>query len=298
MRLTVAICTWNRARLLARALERLTTVEPPAMPWEVLVVDNGSSDDTPRVLDHFARRLPLRRVVEAALGLSNARNAAVARQSGDYIVWTDDDVLVDQGWLRAYERAILRWPEAAVFGGPVRVQLEGPPPGWLKAVWASVAEAFAARDFGEMPLPLEPERRIPYGANYGIRVREQRLFPYDPARGRCGAAGSLGEETAVIRAVLERGGTGWWVPDAAVSHWVPRERQTVDYLRRYFALSGVTATPSGSAPASRSGLIRRYLRAECSYRFRRLMGDPRRWIEPLIEASRIRGQLVRVRGSR
>ena len=78
MHLTVAICTWNRAGLLARTLERLVAMESPVAPWEVLVVDNGSTDDTPRVLDRFASRLPLRRLLEPALGLSNARNAAVA----------------------------------------------------------------------------------------------------------------------------------------------------------------------------------------------------------------------------
>src|SRR5947209_7995559 len=135
MKFTVAICTWNRASLLARTLEQLTRVEHPAGAWEVLVVNNDSTDDTERVLDSFADGLPLRRAFEPRAGLSHARNTAVGVATGDYIVWTDDDVLVSAGWLDAYRRAVERWPEAAVFGGPVRPRFEGTPPPWMSASW-------------------------------------------------------------------------------------------------------------------------------------------------------------------
>jgi glycosyltransferase involved in cell wall biosynthesis len=293
VRLTVAICTWNRAGLLARTLERLAGVESPAALWEVLVVDNGSTDDTQRVLDCFASRLPLRRVVEPVLGLSRARNAAVAQASGDYILWTDDDVLVDRGWLRAYEGAIHRWPDAAVFGGPIRAQFEGVPPAWLLSVMSEVATAFAVLNLGETASALDSKWRVPYGANYVTRTREQRQVPYDPALGRQGRAGSVGEEIAVVRAILSRGATGWWVPEAAVSHWVPAERQTVAYLREYFTLVGRAAVPPRRfALARRAETLLRYVRAECIYRVRRLTGDPRRWIGPLVAASRLRGRLA------
>jgi glycosyltransferase involved in cell wall biosynthesis len=292
VRLTVAICTWNRARLLARTLEGLAGAAPPEAPWEALVVDNGSADDTAGVLDRFASRLPLRRVLEPALGLSNARNAAVAVASGDYIVWTDDDVLVDPGWLQAYEAAIRRWPDAAVFGGPIRPQFEGTPPAWLLAVWTRVADAFAVRDFGERPIPFDAEWTVPYGANFVVRAREQRRFPYDPDLGRRGRSGTLGEETAVVRAILSEGAAGWWVPDATVSHWVPKDRQTVAYLRQYFALVGRTGPAPGEAHRpGRARTLRRYIRAECAYRMGRLTGDPRRWLEAMIEASMLRGRL-------
>ena len=151
MRLTVAICTWNRASLLGRTLETLVRAKRPRAPWELIVVDNHCTDDTQRVLDRFAGPLPLRPVFEAEPGLSHARNAAIRHATGDYVVWTDDDVLVGEEWLCAYEAAVERWPEAAVFGGPVRARFEGTPPPWLSAIWPDVAAAFATRELGAEP---------------------------------------------------------------------------------------------------------------------------------------------------
>ena len=170
MRFTVAICTWNRAPLLSRVLDRLARIHHPTGGWEVVVVNNGSTDDTDHVLDVFADRLPLRRAFEQAAGLSHARNCAVRHTTGDYIAWTDDDVLVDADWLSAYERAIERHPEAAVFGGPVRPCFEGAPPPWLLTGWNEISEAFAARDLGDEPVELR-DGALPYGANFVVRAR-------------------------------------------------------------------------------------------------------------------------------
>jgi glycosyltransferase involved in cell wall biosynthesis len=289
VRLTVAVCTWNRADLLAATLDRLAHAAPPSAPWELIVVDNGSTDHTSQVLERFSARLPLRRIVETKLGLSNARNAAVANASGDYILWTDDDVLVDPGWLRSYEDACRRWPDAAVFGGPIRAQFEGTPPAWLVAVWPRVAGAFAERDLGDRPAPLDASEP-PYGANFAVRTREQRRFPYDPELGRRGRAGNLFEETTVIEAILSTGATGWWVPEAAVSHWVSKDRQTVGYLREYFERVG-RARPPLEDPRK----LRTYLRAEYAYRKARLTAEPSEWIDAMIKASMLKS---RVRWSR
>ena len=296
MRFTVAICTWNRAWLLPRVLERLTRLQPTQCGWEVVVVNNNCTDETERVLDAFAQRLPLRRAFEARPGLSHARNTAVREAAGDYIVWTDDDALVEADWLAAYVRAAVRHPEAAVFGGPVRPRFEGTPPPWLSAAWREIGAAFAARDLGGEPFELDGGGELPYGANYVVRTREQRLFPYDPALGRRQAGGALGEETAVIRAILAAGGTGWWVPDASVEHWIPEERQTIRYLRTYYALQGKTfyKWDVDGGPTFRGRPLRlwlRILRAELAYARARLSGDPHRWLKTLAEASMVRGSI-------
>src|SRR5213593_3681732 len=119
MDLTVAICTWNRWRLLHQALEQMTKlVIPHDVEWELLVVNNNCTDATDRVIEEFASRLPLRRLFEPKPGLSNARNAAVREARGEYILWTDDDTQVDEHWVATYVRAFQQWPNAAFFGGP------------------------------------------------------------------------------------------------------------------------------------------------------------------------------------
>lgn len=293
MRFTVAICTWNRAALLPEVLGQLARVQPPAGGWEVLVVNNNSTDDTEHVLDAFEGRLPLRRAFEQQQGLSHARNTAVKEAGGEYLAWTDDDALVEAGWLTAYARAVERHPEAAIFGGPVRPRFEGTPPKWLSVAWKEIGAAFAARDLGGEPFELDDEGELPYGANYVIRAREQRRFPYDPALGRRLEGGALGEETAVIRAILAEGGTGWWVPDASVEHWIPKERQTIRYVRNYYALQGKTFLKWDNDGPTFLGrplqLWRRILRTELAYTRARLSGDPHRWLKTLAEASILRG---------
>src|SRR5947207_180454 len=102
MRVTVAICTFNRAESLRRTLESVAALHlPEALDWEVVVVNNNSTDHTDSVIESFKERLPIRREFEPQPGASNARNRAVYVAKGDYFVWTDDDVVVDNGWLAA-----------------------------------------------------------------------------------------------------------------------------------------------------------------------------------------------------
>lgn len=293
MKFTVAICTWNRAPLISRTLEQLTRIKPPCGGWELVVVNNNSTDETEHVLESYKGRLPLRRFFEPVPGLSHARNTAVKHATGDYVVWTDDDVLVDANWLAAHERAVERWPEAAVFGGPVRPRFEGTPPAWLSRAWRQVENAFAVRELGAEPFEID-RHRLPYGPNFVVRMREQRHFLYDPKLGRKHGAGALGEEVAVLRAILAAGGTGWWVPDATVEHWIPMERQTISYLRNYYTLLGRTyyhresygALPLWGRPR---WLWPRTVKAEMDYALARVRRDPQRWINALINASILRG---------
>jgi len=295
--MTVVICTWNRCEFLRRALEQMTRLElTPGVSWELLIVDNGCTDATPDVVDSFSDRLPIRRIVEGEPGISNARNAAVRAASGSYMIWTDDDVLVDPDWLEAYARAFARWPDAAVFGGPIVPDFEGGAPDWVLRGLPHIAGAYAARDFGEDPLPLDvDERRIPFGANFAIRAREQRERPYDPQLGRRReAVRPLGEETSLIRSLLRSGAKGWWVPEARVMHCITRERQTVRYLRRYFFALGIATARDRTRPRRASSLHdlwRKAVRAEWRYRTRRWFSPPDSWVRELVAASKSWGML-------
>jgi glycosyltransferase involved in cell wall biosynthesis len=132
MDLSVVVCTYNRERLLQGALEQMCRLHvPEGVEWELLVVDNGSTDGTDLVIDTFAGRLPLRKLREDRPGKSFALNHAVAGARGAYLVFTDDDVLVGPNWLAAYAAAFQQWPGDAVFGGPIAALFEGTPPRWL-----------------------------------------------------------------------------------------------------------------------------------------------------------------------
>jgi GT2 family glycosyltransferase len=95
-----------------------------------------------------------RREFEPRSGLSNARNRAMAAARGEYIVWTDDDVVVGAGWLTAYAEAFRRWPDAVVFGGRIKPRYEPPAARWVAESERALGGPFAIRDFGDEVQPL------------------------------------------------------------------------------------------------------------------------------------------------
>ncbi|UAJ11597.1 glycosyltransferase family A protein [Glacieibacterium megasporae] len=246
---SVIICTRNRSRELINVLTTMAAMTiPPHLEWELLVVDNGSSDDTPATIASFADRLPITRVWEPNAGLSNARNAGVRHARGRLIVWTDDDTRVVPGWLAAFYAAFTAHPEAALFAGRITPALLPPTPNWFRDAAADLHYLLATRDFGPDPVPLSIEgERYPFGASAAVRAVEQRQFLYDPELGVAPGRRRGGEETAVFVSILAAGHTGWWVPDAEVEHQVVSERQTTGYIREYYGSMGEAWAISGAS---------------------------------------------------
>jgi glycosyltransferase involved in cell wall biosynthesis len=295
--ISVGICTRNRAAMLQTSLEWMARMRvPDDIAWEVLVVDNGSTDDTRSRLDRLRDNLPLRVLSVSTPGQSRARNAAIAEARGDYILWTDDDVLVDPGWVAGYVRVFRQRPEAAFFGGPIEPWFEGTPPGWLKDHWHKVGNVFAVRELGDTPLQFTSDL-VPYGANYAVKTSVQRSFQYDPQLGLQPGSEIRAEETKGIREMLAAGHAGWWVPDARVQHFVPRHRQSVAYLRSFFVGQGeVQSRLFARADVPRlfgrpRWLLKRALAAEARYRWSRITASPDIWLDRLIEAATAWGHL-------
>lgn len=244
--ISVLICTRNRAAQLGQVLESATRLRiPEGLRWELVVVDNGSSDNTGEVVQSFAARLPVRLVREDTPGLSNARNRGVAEVRGRYICWTDDDVVIDEGWLAAYLAAFRAHPEAVVFGGRITPVLQEPTPAWVRRLASDwpLTSVFARREWGDVPIPLDLDRGVvPWGANFAVRTREQRQVAYDPNLGVSPLQKRLGEEAEVIYQILNGGGSGWWTPDARVQHIIPARRQTVSHVFEFSAANGETVS--------------------------------------------------------
>jgi len=271
---------------------------PPEVTWELLVVNNRCTDDTDAVIDSFAASLPIRRLWEPEPGLSNARNRVLEEATGDYIVWTDDDVFVDAGWIDAYVRAFLRWPDAAVFGGPIEPLFEGDPPSWLRLVLQRIGGVYGLQTLGREAVKLHPERvgEGPYGGNMAMRRSVLLQFPFDRDLGVRHGDYAIGEETEAIRRILEAGHTGWWSPEPQVQHWVPRSSQTVAYVRRWMVGAGrfkarTAATKSAASWRARLGMRAYVARHEVQFQIRRHLAPPEVWIMDLVRASHARGML-------
>ncbi|HKR09474.1 MAG TPA: glycosyltransferase [Gemmatimonadaceae bacterium] len=235
--ITIAVCTWNRARYIEKTLDSFTRLQiPTGLAWEVVVVNNNSPDGTTRVLDSFLSRLPLRHFLETKQGIAHARNRAAAEARGDVVLWTDDDVQVKPNWLAGYARAFAKHPECGFFGGPVELDFEGAPPEWLlaglDAIGGALGQVRVAKD-----APIGETPQLPFNCNMAVLRKHHLEVPYDTRYGRKAHGLVSGEETVFMRELLSRGVKGRWLTDVPVLHAVPVERQTIAHLRK--ALTGV-----------------------------------------------------------
>lgn len=297
---SVIICTRNRSASLARTLRSLVRAAAHVHdPWELLIVDNGSTDDTSATVASFSGQLPVRRVPEPKAGLSNARNAGVRESQGEFVLWTDDDVLVDEQWLNAWFRAFRDHPGEALFGGRSEPVYEPPEQAWFIANQHELRSLLAIRNTPEWATITR--ERVPFGLNYAIRGIEQRAHPYDPRLGVAPGRRRGGEEVAVIREILTEGGTGRWVWDATVYHLIPTERQTEAYIRQFYSAHGYDHPVVGQrvGPADRTrGVLRALLiwaKASISFRLKRRI-DQTRSVPALVTASRAKASLRRYLG--
>src|SRR5579862_4694998 len=132
---SVVICTYNRAELLRNTLQTLLELEvPPDVEWELILVDNNSTDETKPIVEAFATRLsrPVQYVVERTPGKSYALNTGVLASRGEILAFIDDDVLVDSGWLKALWRAFEETDCTGV-GGRIRAGWTTAKPPWYSA---------------------------------------------------------------------------------------------------------------------------------------------------------------------
>ena len=291
MQASVVICTRNRAASLQRTLESVEAATRPSGDWELLIVDNGSTDHTADIVDSFKGRLPIRRVVEPEAGLSRARNRGVTEATGEYIIWTDDDVVVDPGWLAGYLAAFSKHPTAALFAGQIHPELESPQTAWFAKGQKHLASLLALREFSS-ELPLS-DRLVPFGANYAVHTATQRQHPYDPELGVAPGRRRGGEETAVARAILSSGEAGITVPGSIVYHLIPLSRQSRDYVQEYYISDGeswpvMAPRPGvivvGGAPAK---MLLKLMISRIEYYIKRYLGGD--WLPAFVEQARVIG---------
>jgi glycosyltransferase involved in cell wall biosynthesis len=239
--LSVCICTYNRAQSLARMLDTLAAqIDVDWENIEVIVVDNNCTDDTANVVASAAARLPIRHIVEQVQGLANARNRALAVSRGRWIIFTDDDVLLEQDWLRSYNEAFDAFPEASFAGGRIVPLWKEGRPGWFKGqqldlmngvlVWYDIGTEVRAM------IPSDPE---PFGANFAMRrALVERIGVFKASLGMHGKTLGRGEETEFFIRAKAAGAKGIYVGSALCHHPVEADRLSLPALYRYGIASG------------------------------------------------------------
>jgi glycosyltransferase involved in cell wall biosynthesis len=228
--LTVAICTHNRAAQLADTLRSLEALEAPGRQWELLVVDNASTDGTPALLEelHWRPGVPLRCVREERLGVSYARNRAVEEARGEYVLFIDDDETPHEDWLAAHARALREHAPDAT-GGRIEVRFIGAErPSWL----TDELLGFLGRlDHGPLPRRLTDEGQKIFTGNAAFRRETvRRLGLFDTSLGRRGRINAGGEDVDLFVRLLRAGCDVRWVPDAIIFHRIEAEKLRRGYF--------------------------------------------------------------------
>jgi glycosyltransferase involved in cell wall biosynthesis len=232
--ITVIIATRDRARLLESTLTAVCEQVSPGCPFEILVVDNGSVDDTAEVAAAAARRssVPITYLIERKPGKSHALNTAIAHAHGDLLVFTDDDVLPSATWLSAYAQAFAQ-TGADYAAGRILPLWEAPPPRWLTPALHGV---LAIADGGSTRHALTGihDQVMPIGANMAVR-REvlHRLGGWNPDLGKLKNTLRTGEDHEFALRLTAGGFTGVYEPEASVLHRVPADRLRFAYFFRW-----------------------------------------------------------------
>jgi glycosyltransferase involved in cell wall biosynthesis len=233
---SVAVCTRNRWARLQVTLSCLSR-QSWRGPWELLVVDNGSTDATATDLAGLLRNFPVpaRSLVESRPGVAAARNRALASAAAPWLLFLDDDTSCPPDWLAAYAGVLDGTSGLAAAGGRIVADL---PPGteaWLRQLYTVRLGGPAGWfDLGEESLPLPVGGQLPFGANMAIAVAAARQAGgFDETLGWGGRAGLPGEETELVERLLAAGGRGLYLPQAAVTHHLEGESVSLQHFLNY-----------------------------------------------------------------
>ncbi len=236
MKASVIICTYNRSVLLKESLRSVQAQDFLAGQFEIIVVDNNSTDDTRQVVMEFAASssVPTKYIFEPQQGLSDARNAGIHQAEGEIIVFTDDDIEAEKSWLR---ELILAFDghDVACAGGPIKPIWGIEKPEWLTERWQSyltISEFPSVQKSGEFKGP-----EYPWGANMAFRKEVFTTIGMFPSElGRTGACLLSNEEIILCRRIEERGKHIRFAPGAVIFHKIPAARLTKQwfYHRTYW----------------------------------------------------------------
>jgi glucosyl-dolichyl phosphate glucuronosyltransferase len=234
MKITTILCTYNRCQSLSKALESVAASElPKAAEWEVLVVDNNSSDQTREVVGDFCRRYPgrFRYMFEPQQGKSHALNAGIREAQGEVLAFTDDDVTVEPMWLQNLTAALC-CGEWAGTGGRVLPERTFSLPRWLPLEERYALGPLAMFDLGPAAGRLtEP----PFGNNMAFQKKMfDKYGGFRTYLGPCPGSEIRGEDTEFGGRLLAAGEQLRYEPSAVVYHSVPENRLQKKYFQAWW----------------------------------------------------------------
>jgi glycosyltransferase involved in cell wall biosynthesis len=240
--ISVVLCCHNSAKRLPETLGHLEAQEiPKGLEWEILAVDNASSDGTAKLIAEFAREHPhltVRVVNEPQLGTIYARQRGMAEARCETVLFVDDDNWLDPNYLRLVAETLRKNPEISALGGMSTAQCEGSEPAWLARYqgWYAVNGPADAQ-----PVLREEPFLWTAGAAYRRETFDRiRSLPF-LVSGRRGNTLDAGEDVELSELIKLAGGKMYRHTGLHFRHYLPAGRLSWDYLRRLCYAAGAVS---------------------------------------------------------
>jgi glycosyltransferase involved in cell wall biosynthesis len=244
---SIIIPTFNRAQQLKKTLQSLLDLNLSKLDYEVLVIDNGSTDETESVCLFFINRVEefnLRYIYDAEPGLLTGRHRGAAESLGEILTFIDDDIIVSSTWLKTIIQVMDSNKGVDLLTGPCLPMYERYPPDWINYFWKydenkKYLFPLSLLDFGAEPQNIHPN--FVWGLNFTIRKScFLELGGFNPDSMPPDLLQFVGDgETGLTAKAFEKNKIAYYHPDVLVYHVVPQSRLTIDYFKKRYFFQGV-----------------------------------------------------------
>ena len=237
--ITAVVCTYNRDKYLRKCILSLANQSLVTDRYEIIVVDNASTDSTKKVCDEFSGHANFRYIYEPVQGLSRARNTGCNSAKSYYIGYLDDDAVADVQWL---EKALWSFnnllPRPDGLTGPISLDCETELPNWLEGEFQVT---LGKLDWGKECFTINYDNEKIVGANCFFKKEIlSHLGGFNENLGRKKKLLLSGEETQLQKKIEDSGGVIWYHPDVSVKHFVPIERTSPAWFYKRYYWGGIS----------------------------------------------------------
>jgi len=234
MDISVIICTYNRDKYIYNVLKSIAENDFPKSSYEIILVDNNSTDRTSSEVERFTQMFPdvvLTYHFEPQQGLSHARNRGISEADGNILIYVDDDATVNKSFLSAYASVFSSHPEIDAAGGPIiPVYEDGKEPKWMNHHLKRLLTGYLY--FGDKEKSF-PGQNYPGGGNAAYRKTVfDKVGHFNPELGRNGSNLAAGEEKDIFDKMTSLGMRFLYTPDAILYHIIPHHKLEKSYLER------------------------------------------------------------------
>jgi glucosyl-dolichyl phosphate glucuronosyltransferase len=248
MKISSVICTHNRAAYLAQSIRSLAEQDIAGADYEIIVVDNASTDATREVVSRLVGETPnLRYVYESVPGLSAARNRGLKEAAAPIVAFLDDDALATNGWLTSILEGFKTEPRPACVGGPVEPWWEIPEPSWFPPSLLGCHN----RHYGDRPRWYNYPVEHPIGCNMAfVKQWVADVGGFNVLLDR------YNDETELMQRIVQAGGRIFYEPKARVRHLVAKERISFAWQMRRHYREGVSLGIAANSEKHRARIRR------------------------------------------